>query len=1095
MTKNYNIFLRKLNEFITKYHKVELYRSVILGTTLLLLLWLIVSVSNFLFYFSVSSKKIIFAFSLILSALIFTEFFILKLLPLLKIKRLSYKKATGLLSGLQPDLKDKPLNILELAELDTANELVLASIDQKIKSLKILDFKNLITYKSLIKYAKYLIAVCLVIMLLGISNPSVLKEGTKRFLAVNTYYSPPSPIKFVLLNKNLSVPQGENLTVRLKTTGKFIPENVYIDVEGSEYLMLRDKKQPDIFVYTLKNLTQSTTIKFRTGKYLSKTYTVKVIPQPQIVSLHIRVVPPKYTHLQSTEYLNTTTIKIPQGSFVKINLRTKNIDTLLVKRQNQRQLLTSGNNSYVLKLSVIKDQKITFYATNGEEPAKTLLDLSIKIIPDEYPKITVNQFVDSNNLKLFYFVGQIQDDYGFTALTFNVNLNDSLLTTNIPVKKSIPVQPFAFSYDFSNLQLKPGDRVTYYFEVFDNDFIHTFKSTKSQTFVFKLPTVKELSEQLDTIQNQLTGELDKAKELTREIMNDIEKLQTQLLNQNLTDWEKQNILKNIQEKQNELQQLIENAAKKNELINKELNSYLQQSLELMQKRQQIQELLDQLLNDEIKELLKKLEELMKNTDIKDFNKKLNNLKFDYNQLSKRLDQNLELLKRLAIEQNIEQQQLQLKQLADKLDSLSQVTKKRKQSKQELLDQQNRINREFEELKQSYKQTLEENKSLSKPLKLEDFQKQFEQIEQNLQQAGTELNSGKNRKAAKMQKQASEQMRQLSEKMQNMLQSAQMSGNIEDINLLNKLYQDLLEISFSTEYLYNQIKQTYANSPVLGKYAIDLKKIKDQFAIVEDSLNNLAKRNPQINKPVNDQIRKINVAFDNALKNLENRKKSLALSANREIITYTNNLALLLSEITEQMEKMMQNASMSAKGGQKQNTQNLMPDLKQLQQQLQNELEQIIKEMEQAKRKGKKTQINSEQLVKALAEQEQLRKALEQLMENQTLSPEVSKKLNEVKKLLDEVKKDIIYNQITPETLRRQQQIKVKLLEAEKAMKQQGFDEKRKAETAQNYPKRSPNEIYNMYQNKIKQKEILQLNNIKLKTFYKNIYSNYLNSIH
>ena len=70
-------------------------------------------------------------------------------------------------------------------------------------------------------------------------------------------------------------------------------------------------------------------------------------------------------------------------------------------------------------------------------------------------------------------------------------------------------------------EIKPGDFVEYWFEIFDNDGINGPKKTKSSAKVFSAPTSEELEEERneadEDIKSSLEDAIDQAEELKREI--------------------------------------------------------------------------------------------------------------------------------------------------------------------------------------------------------------------------------------------------------------------------------------------------------------------------------------------------------------------------------------------------------------------------------------------------------------------------------------------------------------------------------------------------------------------------------------------------
>lgn len=132
---------------------------------------------------------------------------------------------------------------------------------------------------------------------------------------------------------------------------------------------------------------------------------------------------------------------------------------------------------------------------------------------------------DSTNNKRVYFKGLINDDYGFSGLSFHVKIVtiiDSLPKRNepqqvfLPFNKANNADEFFHFWNLETLNILPGDEVVYYFEVFDNDGVNGRKSAKSAIKTFKAKTEKELDENInksnESIKSLLTESINDAKE-------------------------------------------------------------------------------------------------------------------------------------------------------------------------------------------------------------------------------------------------------------------------------------------------------------------------------------------------------------------------------------------------------------------------------------------------------------------------------------------------------------------------------------------------------------------------------------------------------
>lgn len=96
----------------------------------------------------------------------------------------------------------------------------------------------------------------------------------------------------------------------------------------------------------------------------------------------------------------------------------------------------------------------------------------------------------------------------------------------------------------------------------------------------------------------------------------------------------------------------------------------------------------------------------------------------------------------------------------------------------------------------------------------------------------------------------------------------------------------------------------------------------------------------------------------------------------------------------------------------------------------------------------------------------------------------SNELKEIQELMDKTEEDIVNKRITPETIKRQEEITTRLLEAEKAEKEQEYDNKRESKSANDIvdPSKKAFEEYK----KARMKEIELLNTVppQLNGYYK-----------
>lgn len=137
----------------------------------------------------------------------------------------------------------------------------------------------------------------------------------------------------------------------------------------------------------------------------------------------------------------------------------------------------SGEAEFVFSKTFLQSAQYTLKVSNKNVPDADSVSYSLNVTPDLYPVIAVKEKNDSATQKYFYYVGEISDDYGLRNLTFNYQLVRADSATAIVKSINVPFTAgasshFTYYWQLSDFTIKPGDKITYYFEVWDNDGIH-----------------------------------------------------------------------------------------------------------------------------------------------------------------------------------------------------------------------------------------------------------------------------------------------------------------------------------------------------------------------------------------------------------------------------------------------------------------------------------------------------------------------------------------------------------------------------------------------------------------------------------------------
>ncbi|NNF01080.1 MAG: DUF4175 domain-containing protein, partial [Bacteroidia bacterium] len=755
----------------------------------------------------------------------------------------------------------------------------------------------------------------------------------------------------------------------------------------------------------------------------------------------------------------------------------------------------------------------SFVSSNDFLKSKDSILYAIHVIPDLYPTISVEQQRDSFSTKQIFFKGVIKDDYGFKDLKFvykYVNSPDAIAKSSetfsevIKINKTANQEQFFYYWDLNQMNIDPGDYLEYYFEVWDNDGVNGSKSARSQSKLFKAPSLRELAQQSDKRNDDLKKDLEETIKKSKEIQEKIDDASKRLLNKKELNYDDRKRIEDLLKQHKEVEQVVKNMQNQNQQNQQMKQEYKKFSPEIAEKQSQLQELFEKLMSEEMKEKMAELEKLLSEMNKDKVQKMLEDMKFDEKSLEEEMDRTLELFKQLEMEQKLNELTENLDELAKKQEELAQKSEDGKENSEDLKEKQDQLNKEFDDLKKDLDEIEKENDDLEFPAEISDTEKEEESIGEEMQNSSEQLDKNKKSKASQSQKKAAQEMKQMAQKIQQGMQAGAQEQMSEDLEALRALLENLIKFSFDQEALMDDIKKVNINDPKYVVLSQTQRKLKDDAQVLKDSLYALSRRVFQIQSTVNREIASINQNIESSIGLLQDRKKEKARSEQQYVMTSVNNLALLLSEAMQQMQEDMAEGmpgsqQCSKPGGKPGSTAGQM---KKLQEQLNKQIEAMKKGMEKGKGKEKGEKPGqggkggmSEQLARMAAQQEAIRNEMQKLNQLQNKDGKGSLgNLDELAKKMEETETDLVNKRITQETLKRQEEILTRLLEAEKAERERELDNKRESAEPDQHAIKSPSNFEEYKKLKMREVELLKTIPPTLNPFYKNLVNYYFQSL-
>ena len=1106
--------IEQIDAFIRKYYKNEMLKGVLVFTGFLLASWLLVSGLEYFGRFSSTVRLVLLIVFILGNGFILGRYFIKPLLNLYAFgKRIDRKQAASIIGSFFPNVSDRLLNTLQLNEVnnpdDRSYELLRASVAQRSNELSAVAFVDAVRYQESKRYLKYVIPVALAFLAVGVFVPSWLVDGSSSVM--NYELAQPAPFSFRVVSNTGAIDEGESVTIEAEITGKYIPENTYIVSDRGRFLMKKTRKNRVAF--TFENMKASTDFHFEAEDIRSDNFHINVIGKSSLGKLVAELHYPKYLGKKDEIVSNIADLDLPEGTQVNWTLAARNVKSIAVLWNDSTRFFPSDQAEFSAKYR--SSGQLRFVMKNAVTSKADTASVQLKIIKDAFPTIFVNEAVDSLRASVRSFEGMVSDDYGLTSLKFHYVIKSK---EGKERRQSLSVQSvsgtsdkFVFTVDFSREQLDVEDKISYYFTVSDNDGVNGSKVTRSQAFVYELPTLQDLNEKRDEVQKDVQNALQDMLRKAEKFQRDVDRLQKSMNSQSKADFKTLEQIQQLQQEQLQLQQEMEAIQEKLQESTEEKNQLSEMDEELLKQQELIEELMKEVMDDELKKLLEDLEELLRKNEQNQLKEESEKLDQSTEEMKQQLDRTLESLKRLQVNEKIDDIEKELQELAKEQEELKKDIEKNQVSEEKAKEQQKEIDKKFDEIKEDLNELKKLNEELERPMELDDFKEQQESIDQKLGESSEQLEKGKKSKAGEKQQQAADEMKQLSEQLNSQQQESNQKQNAEDMGLLRLLLENLMSLSFSQEENLQSFVKVKDTDPAYRRLGRKQRGIIDDTKVVEDSLLALAKRQPKIATFIDKELKEINANFGMIVDEIDEHERRQLGQHQQLVMTSYNNLALLLNESLQSMQQQAQaqqpgNGSCNNPGGSGQGQPK--PGGEMSPQDMKEMLKQQLEQMKKGPNPGGKQPgdkpgqgqggqgmqgLGNKEIAKMAAQQTAIRQRLEQLRNEMNKEGQgKGNALNPLIKELEQQEKDLINKNFSPEMLRRQQDILTRLLESEKALRERGFEEKRESESGKdkNYGNLIRFDEYN--RQKLGQVEILRAVDPMLSKYYKDKAGEYFN---
>lgn len=953
-----------------------------------------------------------------------------------------------------PDIADKLLNMYDLS-FYRENELAEYAVDQFITAHPAEHFTEHTKF-TVPKPIRFTFLTLLFTLTLSIV---LLNPAAKRLTHYQSSYPAPLPFSLTVIPGDSAMLEGDSLFINVSVQGTLMgtPEVWH---------------QQDVTLRTLQPLTHdSGMFRFVVPKVrqnfsywaaierphlflpwkaiTSDTFSVTLQRRPIISSLDFELTAPGYTRLPVQYFdANVSQLQAYPGTRISLSARTIPINcrgTMAVNEQIHP--LTFQKERHRGKIILMQQARLAIqFCADDSVCMEQALIFELKAIPDERPKMTVEQPAISELTFQYRPLVPVdlllKDDFGFNRVTVEYRLMRNEYSqpdthhyqNDLPVTADEALTHILSLWEVPQL-LTPGDAVEFRFIAWDNDAVNGPKPVASTLFTGRFPTMTEMFQRSQNQEQDIQEGMESAREETQELLKAVEEIQHEFLKEGELNWENETRLKETLEQQKEIQKSLEALKQALTEHQKMVEENQLFSDDTMDKYEQLQNLMDELMDSELFKKIQELQEKMRGNTPEEMARNMDQLKQMQSDFEAALERTLGILEQIMQEEKLQELEARLDDLLQKQDDI--LASVEKASSESLARQEQQLSRETQSVNDKISDAVKQSGDPEFQQLMEELAKEMakQAIPQTMEKSSGAFQNKERQSGQQSAQLSKEQLQQMLQQFQQQSQQFQQERKDDIVNAFRALFMKTMAVSYDQETLNTAAGNLNSPSARIAAVSSEQFRLLGLSRNINESLQVLAMKTFFVNKAMAIETGKILNNMQSAIDAIEDARTYAAKNPMRESLGALNRLGFLLLQGQE-------NSDQSGSGS------GMEQFLKQLEQ-MAGEQQGLNGSMSGMDLFGKPSSSGMEQMTKLAARQQAIRKSLKQLQQEMNAAGEnPAGDLERIAKDMEEVINDLRRNQANRQTIQRQQKILQRMLDASKSIRKREFKEERQSKTGE-----------------------------------------------
>ena len=607
-----------------------------------------------------------------------------------------------------PEIDDRLVNVLQLA--DGAGSMGSGLlVDRAVRhigdDLKNVELESVADYGPARRAGRLAAVPFAALGLMMLISPSTFLDATKRILSPGEFFERPAPFKIRVEPGDVAITKGDPFVVRASIVDGEIPSHVVVQFQyDGEETLQEAPLQVDsagAFSHLMPNVRRPFTYTVAAGPVLSRPFEVRVLERPMVRGLNVTLTYPRYTRLPRRPLPpNVGDVVGLPGTRVEVSISVDQaaLDSaaIVFDAANPAVLEPSPAGDVLTgRFSIYREDAYRIQLTDAsgiqnEDP----ITYSIGVQADAHPSIVLLSPTSSFDLTESMRVPvrvRVADDFGFESLVLHYRMTESRFGDTSDTYSQLEVAGLdptvldqeiehQWMLDQTGLDMVPGDVVSYFLEVKDNDAVAGFKATRTPEYMVRFPSLAEQYDELAEDQSQAESELESLLDDTRQLREEFEEVRDDIREKQDADWDDKRALESLESQQLDVQKRVEEVQSRIEEMSDQMSENSLVSEQTQEMFQELERVMSEIDAPELLDALQKLSESLENLDLAQMQQSLQQFEFSEEQYRERLERAVELFKRLVTQEKLDE-------AARRAEELAQVEEKLAEDTGELIEDQ------------------------------------------------------------------------------------------------------------------------------------------------------------------------------------------------------------------------------------------------------------------------------------------------------------------------------------------------------------------------------------------------------------------------